>query len=139
MRFLKFAALASLLFGAASAFAEDVGVPVTVTVLDELGAPVPTAVVRHPNEADRHRVNTETGSWSGSVLYMPDGSELIFEKGMELELEVSAPGYVSQRIKYILKKRKNRADVTLVKLDTADIEDDTEDVNIGFGRDVPRD
>ncbi|MEC8424441.1 MAG: hypothetical protein VX000_11740, partial [Myxococcota bacterium] len=51
------------------------GVPVTVVVLDEAGEPVPTAVIRHPDEADRRRVNAVTGEWTGSVLYLPDGSE----------------------------------------------------------------
>ena len=49
------------------------GVPVRVIVLDIDRKPISTAVVRHPQEADRHRVNSVDGSWEASVLYMPDG------------------------------------------------------------------
>ena len=62
----------------------SVGTPVAVTVLDEAGEAIPTAVIRHPDEADRHRVNSVDGSWEEEVLYMPDGTELIFEPGLVL-------------------------------------------------------
>ena len=39
--------------------------------------------------------------------------ELIFEKGMELEFEVSAPGYENASIVYVVRKRKNLAQVYL--------------------------
>ena len=136
---MRFWLLAATLTASAPAFAEDVGIPVTVEVLDGQGLPIPTAVVRHPLEADPHRVNTETGKWTASVLYMPDGSELIFEKGLALELEVSAPGYISRRVTYEVRKRKNLAEVSLDKLDTSFEDDfDADDISIGFGRDVPR-
>lgn len=125
---------------AAPAFAEEVGIPVTVQVTDEAGAPIPTAVVRHPEEADRHRVNTETGRWVASVLYLPDGSELVFEKGKELEFEVSAPGYANARVKYFVRKRKNLVPVVLQKMELKlEEDDDMEDPVIQFGRDKPID
>lgn len=125
---------------AAPALAQDDGIPVTIEVLDPEGKPIPTAVVRHPEEADRHRVNTETGRWTGSVLYMPDGSELVFEKGLVLSFEVSAPGYANSSFQYLVKKRKNLGTVVLEPI-TFSIEEDEEleDPVIQFGRDKPLD
>ena len=122
------------------ALASDEGIPVTVAVLDEAGLPIPTAVVRHPKEADRHRVNTETGRWTDKILYLPNGEELIFVKNMALEFEVSAPGYENATVQYIVRKRKNIITVTLVKMafeDESDEED--EEIIIQFGRDKPLD
>lgn len=119
--------------------AEDDGVPVTVEVRDVAGQPISTAVVRHPDERHPHPVNTETGRWTAPALYLPDGSEIIFAKGMELEFEVSAPGYKNARIKYFVRKRKN---VVPVVLEPMDLEIDAEDVDdpiIQFGRDKPID
>lgn len=129
-------------FATAPAVAADdsVGVPVTVEVLDVAGGPIATAVVRHPSEADRHRVNTETGRWTAQVLYLPNGDELIFEKGMELEFEVSAPGYKNARVKYFVRKRKNLVPVTLEKMEfEVSADEDVEDPVIQFGRDKPID
>jgi hypothetical protein len=134
--------LASMLFAARSASAADdpEGIPVKVIVTDNEGKPIPTAVVRQPAEADRHRVNTFDGSWESAMLYMPDGTEVKFAKGMELELEISAPGYQNQHIKVQVKKHKNVFTVPLAPL-VLDVqtEDEDEDVGIGFGRDVPID
>ena len=112
------------------------GVPVRVTVVDPDGKPIPTAVVRHPKEADRHRVNSLTGAWEASVLYLPDGSEMIFTPGMSIQLEISAPGYMTQIIQYDIRKRKNNLEVTLQPLDLG--ADDIEEPMIQFGRDKPR-
>ena len=117
---------------------DEEGVPVKVVVTDPDGQPIPTAVVRQPQEADRHRVNTFDGSWETSVLYLPDGTEMKFAKGMELELEISAPGFVNQRIKYLIRKRKNVITVTLAKMELNEEQED-EDVVIQFGRDKPID
>ncbi|MBX2799176.1 MAG: hypothetical protein KTR31_15995 [Myxococcales bacterium] len=118
--------------------ADSVGIPVTVRVIDaQTGEPIRTAVVRHPREQDRHRVNTETGQWTESVLYMPDGSELVFEKGMELEFEVSAPGYANQRVTYLVRRRKNTFEVPLTRMEIDLSDEDPEDVIIQFGRDKP--
>lgn len=109
------------------------GVPIQVTVLDIEGKPIATAVVRHPEEADRHRVNALTGVWEGDVLYLPDGSEMVFTPGMTLTLEVSAPGYVTQIVQYDVRKRRNHIEVTLpiLEVDSSDIEEPL----IQFGRD----
>ena len=114
-------------------------VTVKVTVLDEAGHAVPTAVIRHPDEEVRHPVNIADGSWSESVLYLPDGQNLIFEQGMELEFEVSAPNHVTRHIIYVIEKKKNHLEVTLEKMDYSfDWELEDEPV-IQFGRDRPLD
>jgi hypothetical protein len=120
--------------------ADDQGIPVTVQVLDAEGQPIPTAVVRHPEEADRHRVNTETGTTDIAILYLPDGTERIISKGMELEFEISAPGFQNARITYNVRKRRNLVPVILQKMDLdALMEDDEADPVIQFGRDKPID
>ena len=113
------------------------GVPIQITVVDEAGAPVPTAVIRHPDEADRHRVNAANGRWTGTRLYLPDGSELVFTPGIAIKFEISAPGYMTQIVQYDVRKRKNNVDVQLPALM---LEDDTiEEPLIQFDRDKPRD
>jgi hypothetical protein len=115
---------------------EPTGVPVRVTVLDATGAPLSTAVVRHPKEADRHRVNAATGEWEASALYLPDGSDLPFVPGTTIELEVSAPGYLTRVVEHEVKKKRNRIDVVLEAIDL-DAADDAEPI-LEFDRDVPR-
>ncbi len=113
------------------------GTPVKVIVTSETGEPVSTAVIRHPDEADRHRVNAVDGSWESAVLYMPDGTELVFEPGLTLRLEISAPGYMTQVIQYDVRKRNNKIPVSLslLELESEEIEEPV----IQFGRDRPRD
>jgi len=131
-------ALTALLLSCATTGKRDPGegVVVSVTVMDEVGKPIPTAVVRHPEEADPHRVNSLNGKWDASVLYLPGGGELIFTPGMHLQLEVSAPGYLTRVIGYDIHKRKNAIEVTLKELvvDDSDIIEPT----LEFGRDKPR-
>ncbi|MDP2306184.1 MAG: hypothetical protein Q8P18_09150 [Pseudomonadota bacterium] len=115
---------------------ESEGVPVRVIVLDAERAPISTAVIRHPLEADRHRVNSVDGSWEASVLYMPDGSELRFTPGMTLELEISAPGFMTQVFQYQVRKRKNVVELSLPKIEMDDT--NIEEPVISFGRDLPR-
>ena len=123
-----------------SAFAQDAGIPLTVTVVDAATEqPIPTAVVRHPSEANRHQVNTANGSTTISVLYMDDGTEVIFAKGMELLFEISAPGYLNQKFTYVMRRRKNRVTVPLVKMNIDIDMDEEDDPVIQFGRDKPLD
>ncbi len=110
-----------------------------MTVLDEEGKVIPTAVIRHPEEQFRHPVNTFDGSWADRVLYLPDGRELVFEKGLELELEISAPGYVNQHVIYVVKKKKNSLAVTLQKMEFSFDQDLIDEPVIQFGRDKPLD
>jgi len=119
-------------FGCAPKVGTD-GVPLKVYVLNGSGDPIPTAVVRHPDEADRHRVNAATGHWEGSVLYMEDGSELIFMPNTTIQLEVSAPGFLTKVIQYDIKKRRNQFDVQLDQLSLK--EDEFEEPIIQFGHD----
>lgn len=123
---------------AAPAFAADEGIPVTIEVRDlATDKVVPTAVIRHPKEAERHRVNVETGRWEESVLYMIDGEELLFQKGMDLTFEISAPGYKNHEMQVQVRKRRNLFVVHLEKM-TLDLEEDFEnEPSIQFDRDVP--
>ena len=115
----------------------DAGTRVYVQVLDDTEAPIPTAVIRHPDEADRHRVNSVDGTWDEEVLYMPDGSEMVFAPGMILVLEVSAPGYETKVIQYQVRRRRNNVKVSLAKLQLED--EQVEEPMMSFGRDTPRD
>lgn len=115
---------------------KDAGVNVRITVLDVAGAPVPTAVVRHPDEADRRRVNSVTGVWEDSILYLPDGSELRFVPGMTLQFEISAPGYITQVVAYDVRKRNNKIEIALVEMEIE--EEEIDEPLIQFGRDKPR-
>jgi hypothetical protein len=141
MRLPITAALAALLF-AAPAWAKDdeEGINVTVQVFDaETQTPIPTAVVRNPQEEERHRVNRELGTWTGNVFYMPDGTEVRFIKGATLQFEVSAPGYVNQIVGYTVRKRRNEFPVYLQKMEVDLEEENPDDVMIQFGRDKPID
>jgi hypothetical protein len=109
-------------------------VEVTVAVVDEAGAPVPTAVVRHPAESDRHRVNAATGKWSASVLYLPDGSELAFRAGETIQLEISAPGFKTRVVSYDVRKRGNELSVALADLDLESTEVDEPIIQSGRDR-----
>ena len=115
----------------------DEGVNVRITVMDVAEEPIPTAVVRHPDEADRRRVNSVTGVWEDSILYLPDGSELRFVPGMTLQFEISAPGYLTQVIQYDVRKRNNKVEIRLEKMEIE--EEEIEEPLIQFGRDRPRD
>lgn len=130
--------IVSAMWGVAQA---SEGVQVAVKVLDPDGRPIPTAVVRHPEEKERHRVNIDDGTWRGDAVYLENGSEILFQKNMELIFEVSAPGYKNQRVPYLVRKRKNVVEVTLQKLDlsTEQTEDDDPGPVIGFKHDKPID
>jgi len=115
---------------------KDEGVNVRITVMDETETPIPTAVVRHPDEADRRRVNSVTGVWEDSILYLPDGSELRFVPGMTLKFEISAPGYITQVIQYDVRKRNNKVEIRLKEMEIE--EEEIDEPLIQFGRDRPR-
>lgn len=137
----------NLAFGAAlfcglstTAMAEDVGIPVTLEVRDAASQEVvSTAVVRHPKEAERHRVNVETGRWTESVLYLADGSEVQFHKGDVLSFEVSAPGYKNTETSVLVRKRRNLQIVYLDKMELSLEEEFDNEPAISFDRDVPLD
>jgi len=115
------------------------GVPVTIRVVTVDGEPIPTAVIRHPVEAARHQVNQDTGEWTGHALYLQDGKELLFEAGMTLEFEVSAPGYGNAKVQYVVRKRKNTFSIVLEPVQVVVEPEDDEEPHIQFGRDKPID
>lgn len=113
---------------------EPRGTPVRVVVTDATGAPVPSANVRNPQEAERHPVNTLDGSWTGSYLYLPDGSEVTFTPKMNLDLEISAPGFQLAHVHYVIHKSKNVVPVVLQPIAVIDM-GDPDDINVQFGGD----
>ena len=123
----------ALSMGCATTKSAGEGVPIKIYVRDDKGEPIPSAVVRHPQEGDRHRVNAATGHWESSVLYLPDGSELHFKPNTSVSLEISAPGYETALINYDIKKRRNQFPVELKALDLK--ASDFEEPIIQFGRD----
>jgi len=82
-------------------------VSLTVEVVDENGRPIPYAAVRIFEEGERHRVDPETGRWTGSAMFLPDGTERAFDKGQRLWMAVFAPGYEYQRSHHTLSRRRN--------------------------------
>ncbi|MBW2253566.1 MAG: hypothetical protein JRI25_03075 [Deltaproteobacteria bacterium] len=131
--------LATTVLLSGPAHAKKGPIPLTVQVLDGGGEPIITAVVRHPGERERHRVNHATGAWTTNALYLPGGDVLKFDPGMEIEFEVTAPGYISETIRYIVRKRKNVIEVTLQPMDLSEDREGQEDPIIAFGRDKPID
>ena len=132
--------LSVFFFGMGTAGAQDLGVPLTITVIDAATeAPIPTAVVRHPAEANRHQVNTANGSTTISVLYMEDGTELAFKKKMQVTFEISAPGYLNQKFTYVMRGKRNKVTVPLTKMNIEVDMDEDDDPVIQFGRDRPID
>ena len=122
-----------------TAQANDPGLPVVVQVVDSEGEPIRTAVIRNPLETDRHQVNRINGEWEATTLYLDGGAEIPFKRGMEVDFEVSAPGFQSTSVSMALKKRKNVYTVTLQQMKVTDGDDEVGDIPVAFGRDIPRD
>lgn len=89
---------------------------VTITVQDQAGAPIPGAWVRVPGAERRRAVEPDTGVWEAAFVFAGDGSPRIFEKGMELPLTVTAPGYRPRRLVYRIKGGRNAVEVRLEPL-----------------------
>ena len=95
---------------------KEEGVTVTITVLDEESkTPLSTARILHPLEHIDHQVNSVTGSWKESVLFLTDGTTLYFSPGSSLDLTISAPGYISQEIQLEVKHWRNKHTIYLSK------------------------
>lgn len=130
-------ALASLLLGTAEAKKDkDAGVTIEITVMDMEGKPVPTAVVKHEKESDPSRVNELTGVWQAKEVFDAEGAEFPFKPGNIEQFSISAPGYMTQVVKYDVRRRHNNIEI---KLDKMEIEqEDAEDIITPFGRDKER-
>ena len=114
------------------------GVEVTFVIMSqETEEPIPTASVRHPKDIESSRVNELSGAWQSSEIYLPDGSVILFMPGTTLQMEISAPGYVTQIVQYDIKKRRNKVPIFLEKMEIDD--SDIEMPSIPFGRDKERD
>ena len=116
---------------------DEPGIPLTLKVVNAEGKVIPSAVIRHPEEQERHRVNTYDGTWTASWLIMPDGRELVFERDLLLEFEISAPGYLNKPVVYVMKRRKNSVEIILDPMDFSFEEDELDEPEIGFGVDKP--
>jgi hypothetical protein len=120
---------------AVSFAAEVAGVPLKIIVLDTEGKPIPTAQVRNPKEADRHPVNAVDGATTIDAFYLPDGTEIKLLKGMVVDFEISAAGYVNQMVTYTVRKRKNVIQVNLAAMALDSSEEEEDEPMINFGRD----
>ncbi len=104
---------------ATSAWAAESGKSITVRVVDDHGFAIPTATVRNPLERERHAVNSVTGEWTESVLYLPKGEEMFFAPGDQLQLQVNAPGYASRWVETTISNRRNLIVVELTDMGRA--------------------
>ena len=116
----------------------DEGVMVELRVLDKkTKGVVPTATIRYPSDDSFSEVNELTGIWKSTEIYLSDGSVRVFTPGTSLQLEVSAPGYVTQIVQYDIRRWRNRVEI---KLEEMQIDDDDLDIpTIPFGRDQEKD
>lgn len=118
--------LALLAGPVAQAKDKEEGMLVSVAVVDEQGRPIPNAWVRVPDTEGRRLVDPETGVWATRYLYAYDGMEIFFERGMVLELTISAPGYSSRLARYRVRGGKNQLTVELSKLPEEEADADTQ-------------
>ncbi len=119
--------IAFLLSSGVALAQEPVGIPVTVAVVDSQGEPIPNAWVRIPDTEGRRRVEPDTGRWTASSVYGYDGAEIRFQKGMILDLSVSAPGHQARSVQYRVAKRRNVVTVALPPLQAIDLGDQSDE------------
>ena len=113
------------------------GVLIEFIILDqETEAPIPTATVRYPGDVESSRVNEISGVWQASEIYLSQGKTVVFRPGETIQMEISAPGYVTQIVKYDIRKRRNKVPVALEKMEIDD--SDLDMPSIPFGRDKER-
>jgi len=94
----------------------------TIEVTNSEAQPVPTTLIMFEREQELHRVNKLTGTWEGEALYLPDGTDWVFAKGVSVNLLVTAPGYaVTRQTIELTKKRKNQAAVVIRPLDLSTV------------------
>ena len=114
------------------------GVVVEVQVLDKTDSNiVATAMIRYPKDETTYRVNTMNGIWKASEIYLSEGDTLHFTPGSTLQLEISAPGYVTQLVQYDIRRWRNKIKISLEKMNIDD--KDIEIPTIPFGRNQERD
>ncbi len=118
--------LGSLALTAPAVAQEEVGIAVTVAVIDQAGTPIPDAWVRVPNTEGRRRVEPATGQWTATSVLGSDGTEVPFKRGMFLDLTISAPGYSARTVQYEVAKRHNVVTVPLEPMDDPDYSDEND-------------
>ena len=93
------------------------GIVVEVKVLDkEDSAIVATAMIRYPKDETTYRVNEVNGIWKASEIYLSDGDTMHFTPGSSVQLEISAPGYVTQLVQYDVRRWRNKVEISLEKM-----------------------
>jgi hypothetical protein len=117
--------MAVALWSSVAVAKDDEGIELTVLVVDEAGQPIPNAWVRIPDTEGRRRTDP-SGSWTAAFVYTYDGAEVFFERGMVLELTISAPGYASRLARYRVKARRNELTVPLTRIEFEKAEIDSE-------------
>ncbi len=85
-----------------------------VVLVDHEGQPIPTGILRFDDEGENHLVHTETGAWTGTTRYLPDGTEAYFLSGDRIQLLAFAPGYTVMRATMLVPKRKKRRQMRIV-------------------------
>ncbi len=116
----------------------DEGVMVELKVTDKkTKSVVPTATIRYPSDDSYSEVNELTGIWKSAEIYLSDGSVRVFTPGTTLQLEVSAPGYVTQIVQYDIRRWRNRVVISLEEMEIND--NDLEPPSTTFGRDREKD
>ena len=118
--------VAALLLCSSPAAAEKPQI-VTIEVKDASGVPIDSAWVRLPGTEGRRNVEPLSGIWEASMLYTYEGAPVIFTKGMELNLTVSAPGFVSQNINYTVAPRRNLVSIVLEPMEEREIVEEPDD------------
>ena len=93
----------------------------SIQVIDHTGQPVPNAWVRVPKVAGQREVEPADGLWEASQLTRHDGSNIVFNKGMVVDLTVCAPGFYSQSLQYEIRSRRNVLTVALQPMPTSEL------------------
>jgi hypothetical protein len=112
-------------------------IPITLQVVNERGAPIPTASIRHPKEAMLHTVNHVTARWTADALNLLDGTRVPFTNKQMLTLEITAPGYQSAHITFQIRKRKNVMTVVLPFMSSEADSEKEDDPIVQFRRSKP--
>lgn len=79
-----------------------------LTIVGEGGAPVPDAIVTFAAEGTKHCTAAVPGTWSSDRLTPAGADAIVFARGVQVDFEVDAPGYVASKVVYMFKGGTNR-------------------------------
>jgi len=113
----------------------DEGILIEITVLDaDTKEPIPTAVIKHSLASQPSKVNSVTGTWSDTESIDKNASIHKFMPGNVEEFSISASGYMTQVVKYDVRRRNNVIEIGLDPMEI--IAPKLDDTIIPFGRDT---